>query len=141
MKRIIATVGPSLLNDIPLTEVHNPRNIYRINGAHGSIDDIENYICEIRTQVPDSEILMDLPGNKVRTANVDKAIAIKWRIFELGFHQTNYPDFYSLLNKGNVVWANDSTFEFTVDSIDIKQKVIRFLSKSTGYLENNKGFM
>ncbi len=140
MKRIIATVGPSLLNDIPLTEVHNPRNIYRINGAHGSIDDIENYICEIRTQVSDSEILMDLPGNKVRTANVDKAIAIKTgEFFELGFHQTNYPDFYSLLNKGNVVWANDSTFEFTVDSIDIKQKVIRFLSKSTGYLENNKG--
>ncbi len=140
MKRIIATVGPSLLNDIPLTEVHNPRNIYRINGAHGSIDDIENYICEIRTQVPDSEILMDLPGNKVRTANVDKAIAINsGEFFELGFHQTNYPDFYSLLNKDNVVWANDSTFEFTVDSIDIKQKVIRFLSKSTGYLENNKG--
>ena len=40
MKRFILTTGPALLHEVPLKEVHNARNIYRINGAHGNIDDI-----------------------------------------------------------------------------------------------------
>ena len=63
MKKIIATVGPSLLKKVSLNQVHNDRNIYRINGAHGTIDDIEGYILAIKDQVPEAVILMDLPGN------------------------------------------------------------------------------
>ena len=140
MKRIIATVGPSLLNAVPLTEVHHHRNIYRINGAHGSIDDVEQYIFEIKRQIEDAEILMDLPGNKVRTSNVDKPIHLqKGKTFELGFSQTNYKEFYSLLNLGDIVWANDSTFEFIVEQINLENRVILMRSKSNGHLENNKG--
>jgi pyruvate kinase len=140
MKRIIATVGPSLLHKVPITNVHNERNIYRINGAHGSIDEIEGYITAILDQVPEAEILMDLPGNKVRTANLAEPIRItKGEIFELGFEQTNYNQFYSHLNIGDIVWANDSIFEFSVHSIDAKRQAISFLSKSSGDLHNNKG--
>lgn len=140
MKKIIATVGPSLLHKVSLNKVHNDRNIYRINGAHGSIDDIEQYILAIIGQVPEAVILMDLPGNKVRTANLAEPIQIfKGETFELGFDQTNYNQFYSHLKIGDVVWANDSIFEFSVDSIDIDRRVISFLSKSTGDLHNNKG--
>jgi pyruvate kinase len=140
MKKIIATVGPSLLHKVPLNHVHNDRNIYRINGAHGSIDEIEEYIQTIKDQVPEAKILMDLPGNKVRTANLVKPIQIfKGKIFDLGFDQTNYNQFYSHLQIGDVVWANDSIFEFSVESIDIERQVISFLSKSTGDLQNNKG--
>ena len=63
----------------------------------------------------------------------------KGRVFELGFTQTNYKEFYTLLNVGDVVWANDSTFEFIVEQIDMEAGVIRLLSRSDGYLENNKG--
>ena len=140
MKKIIATVGPSLLHKVPIKNVHNDRNIYRINGAHGSISDIEEYILAILDQVPEAEILMDLPGNKVRTACLDKPIKItKGQLFELEFGQTNYNQFYRHLNIGDVVWANDSIFEFSVDSIDTKRQVISFLSKSSGDLLNNKG--
>ena len=140
MKKIIATVGPSLLHKVPITNIHNDRNIYRINGAHGSIDDIEAYILAILEQVPEAEILMDLPGNKVRTANLDEPIKItKGETFELGFAQTNYSQFYSHLNIGDIVWANDSIFEFCVHSIDADRQVISFLSKSSGDLHNNKG--
>ena len=59
MKRFILTVGPALLNEVPLTEVHDGRNIYRINGAHGSVEDVEQTILKIREQVPDADILMD----------------------------------------------------------------------------------
>ncbi len=140
MKRIIATVGPSLLHTVALNEVHNPRNIYRINGAHGTIDDIENYILAIRKQVPGASILMDLPGNKVRTAQFESPIVIRnGASFELGFNDTNYNQFYRHLNVGDIVWANDSTFEFRVEDIDLEAETIRFLSRSDGELHSNKG--
>ncbi len=70
MKKFILTVGPALLHEVPLSEIHSDKNIYRINGAHGSIQDIEGCIEEIRAQIPGAAILMDLPGNKVRTKDL-----------------------------------------------------------------------
>ena len=140
MKKIIATVGPSLLHEVKLDIVHHDRNIYRINGAHGTIDDIEQYILKIRQQIPDAGILMDLPGNKVRTANLVNPISVvKGQTFDLGFEQTNYNQFYQHLNVGDVVWANDSIFQFIVEKVDVKKQLITFLSMSTGDLHNNKG--
>ena len=48
MKRFILTTGPSLLHDIPITEIHSDKNIYRINGAHGSIGEICDTIDEMK---------------------------------------------------------------------------------------------
>ena len=70
MKKYILTVGPALGTEVPLRDVHSEKNIYRINGAHGSVEEIEGNIHRIRDQIPDAEILLDLPGNKVRTANI-----------------------------------------------------------------------
>lgn len=41
MKKFILTVGPALLHEVPLKDIHSNRNIYRINGAHGSAGDID----------------------------------------------------------------------------------------------------
>jgi len=141
MKRIIATVGPSLLHTTPLTEVHNERNIYRINGAHGSIGDIEEYILKIQSQVKTAQILMDLPGNKVRTADFPNGyIDIKENEeFSINFNQMNYKEFFKHLKAGDEVWANDSIFRFVVKNIDFELTKITFLSHSTGRLLNNKG--
>ncbi len=141
MKKIIATVGPSLLHTTPLKEVHNSRNIYRINGAHGTIEDIENYILEIKNQANNAKILMDLPGNKVRTADFEYGfIEIEEdKEFTIYFNQFNYHNVYKHLKIGDEVWANDSIFRFTVKDIDTKSKKIIFLSHSTGKLLNNKG--
>lgn len=139
MKRFILTTGPALLHEVPLKEVHSERNIYRINGAHGSIDDIEGYIQEIRRQIPDAEILMDLPGNKVRTKDLsDGGIRVEnGKEFTIPSECFNYTDFYKHLKPGMTAWANDSIFEFEVVSADDEE--IRFLSKSNGVLINNKG--
>ncbi len=141
MKKIIATVGPALLHATPLKDVHTDKNIYRINGAHGSIEDIEKYILEIRSQASDAKILMDLPGNKVRTANFENGyIDIeKDKEFSISFNQTNYQEFFQHLKVGADVWANDSIFRFSVKAIDIETAKITFLSHSTGRLLNNKG--
>jgi len=141
LKKIIATVGPSLLNTTPLSEIHNERNIYRINGAHGNIDDIEQYILKILTQQKDAKILMDLPGNKVRTAGFKNGFIDieKDKNFNLLFCQMNYNDFFKHIKVGDTVWANDSIFQFIVKNINIEDEMITFTSKSTGKLQNNKG--
>lgn len=138
MKKYILTTGPALLHEIKLNEIHNEKNIYRINGAHGSIKDIENTICEIRRQVEDAKILLDLPGNKIRTANIKSGIELyKGEKFEISCDNFNYKEFYRYLKPGMVAWANDSIFEFEVISAD-EDKIV-FLSKSDGILLNNKG--
>lgn len=138
MKKYILTTGPALLHEVRLDEIHSDKNIYRINGAHGSIQDIENTILEIRAQVPDAEILMDLPGNKVRTANIDQGIELhKGEEFEIASECFNYRDFYKHLKPGMTAWANDSVFEFEVISA-AREKIV-FLSRSDGVLINNKG--
>lgn len=141
MKKIIATVGPSLLHSVSLKEIHNERNIYRINGAHGSVKDIEKNILKIKAQVPNADILMDLPGNKVRTEGFENGyIDIEeGKDFILRFSQMNYKKFFKHIKRGDEVWANDSIFKFTVKYINIESAEITFLSHSTGKLLNNKG--
>lgn len=138
MKKYILTTGPALGHEVPLKEVHSDKNIYRINGAHGSVEDIEKTICNIRSQIPDAAILLDLPGNKVRTANIKEGIQLEsGRTFTLSSDQFNYRDFYRHLKPGMTAWANDSIFEFEVISAD--REKITFLSKSDGVLLNGKG--
>lgn len=139
MKKFILTVGPALLHEVPITEIHSDKNMYRINGAHGSIADIEGYIEEIRSQVPEAEILMDLPGNKVRTKDVPNngIELVKGEKFIIPNGCFNYSEFYHHLKPGMTAWANDSVFEFEVAAVDDEK--ITFLSKSDGILINGKG--
>lgn len=137
MKKIIATVGPSLLYKFPISKIHKNEYIYRINGAHGTDEDIIKYINEIRNQVKDAKILMDLPGNKIRT-NLNKPIQLeKEKSFYLESEELNYKDFYKHLKPGDEVFANDSVYHFTVT--EIQDKIIKFKSYSNGKLLTNKG--
>lgn len=139
MRKFILTVGPALLHEVPISEIHSNKNIYRINGAHGSILDIEGYIEEIRSQIPDAAILMDLPGNKVRTKDIPNngIELVKGEEFFIPNRCFNYPNFYHYLKPGMIAWANDSVFEFEVVKVDDEK--ITFLSKSDGVLINGKG--
>jgi pyruvate kinase len=138
MKKTILTVGPSFIYDNILKENHNEMYIYRINGAHGTIKDIEKYVHMIREQVPNADILLDLPGNKVRTANLMDPITLKkGESFFLSYNQTNFKEYYKYLKIGDIVYANDSIFKFEVKSI--KDGFIEFISFSDGILLNNKG--
>ena len=58
MEKIIATVGPSLLNKHPISELYSDDLIFRVNG-YGSISDITEYTLELEKKKRVS-ILMDL---------------------------------------------------------------------------------
>jgi len=138
MKKYILTTGPALANEVPLSRIHSEKNIYRINGAHGTVPEIEASVRNIRDQISDAKILMDLPGNKVRTANIQTGIQLeKGKTFRLSNEQFNYQGFYQHLKPGMTAWANDSVFEFEV--VSAGPEGIVFLSKSDGVLINNKG--
>ncbi|NPA55347.1 MAG: pyruvate kinase, partial [Epsilonproteobacteria bacterium] len=95
-----------------------------------------------KKQIPTAKILMDLPGNKVRTANFEYGfIEIEeGKTFDIYFYQFNYKDFFKHLKVGDIVLANDSIFKFEVKNIDYELAKVTFLSYSTGKLLNNKGF-
>lgn len=138
MKRFILTTGPSLLHAVPLQEVHSAKNIYRINGAHGTIEEIDATIAEIRRQVPQADIMIDLPGNKVRTRGFSEPLQVRQgETFDIPSDKFNYAGYYRHLKQGMTVWANDSTLKFIVESAD--EHKVSFLSCSTGELQNNKG--
>ncbi|EAI2145562.1 pyruvate kinase [Campylobacter lari] len=138
MQKYILTVGPSLGNKFKINEIHQDNFIYRINGAHGNLEDIKNTIFNIRNQNKSAKILIDLPGNKIRTANISEPIQVsKDQDFTLKTIQFNFKDFYKLIQPNMQVFANDSVFLFIVKSVSNKEIV--FTSKSNGLLLNNKG--
>lgn len=138
MEKVIVTVGPTLFKNGVLRSIHNNRYIYRINGAHGSINDIKENVAIIRNQIPSAQILIDLPGNKVRTKNIIHAIKLNVGTeFSLTSTDINYPDFFKHLTVGNIIWANDSTLKFEVLSVNSTEA--KLLSHSSGELKNNKG--
>ena len=138
MQKYILTIGPSLGGGVAICDIHQNNFIYRINGAHGSIESIKETIINLRKQKPDIDILIDLPGNKIRTTNIDEAIKIQRdKDFILTNSQFNFRDFYKLLKVGMEVHANDSTYLFIIKEITSERIV--FTSKSDGLLLNNKG--
>lgn len=139
MKKVIVTLGPAVLyNNSTIKEMDNNGFIYRINGAHGNIESVKEYIKEIRRQFSDPSILIDLPGNKIRTKNLIEPIRLqKNKKFRLTSHQTNYKDFFKYVKKDDVVLADDSTLKFVVE--DVSDDGISFISESEGLLLSNKG--
>jgi len=70
LKTVIVTVGPAILDFERLKIVHLPHYIYRINGAYGTIADIDRQVFLLRQSVQNPAILLDLPGNKIREPNM-----------------------------------------------------------------------
>lgn len=138
MQKFILTLGPSLGGKVCVSKIHQDNFIYRINGAHGTQDSISKIIKNVRDQVPSAEILMDLPGNKIRTAIKGDGIELKkGHNFKLKRENFNFDGFLDIAKIGDGVYANDSVFYFEV--VKNSGDEIEFLSHSNGILTNGKG--
>lgn len=140
MFQIITTVGPSLLTEKNIKKISQYKNcIYRINGAHVNKKQAIDIIKTIRKYDNNAKIMLDLPGNKIRTANLFDPIRIqKEEEFILSPNNITYPELYKFLNKGDVIFANDSLFKFEVKSIS-ENGDLTFVSYSDGLLISGKG--
>ena len=76
--RFICTIGPKTCDHESLARLHSAgMNIARVNGAHGSLDDVKAMILRLGRDLPRGvEILLDLPGNKIRTDNIPEPIPL-----------------------------------------------------------------
>ena len=71
MMKTLVTVGPNSLNGDNLTYFAGKTKLFRLNGSHSSIEWHKKAINMIRDISPDSFILMDIPGIKPRTENLE----------------------------------------------------------------------
>jgi len=137
--KVIVTLGPAVSDKKKLKSINECGEcIYRLNGAHFEKKQAARSIEQLRDILPDAKIMLDLPGNKVRTVELSEPIRlIKGECFNLYDYQINYSLFYTHLKKGDIVRANDSIF--TLEVVEINKTTIKLLSHSEGILLSNKG--
>jgi pyruvate kinase len=114
-------------------------NIARVNGAHGSLDDVKAMILGLKRDLPRGvEILLDLPGNKIRTDNIGEPLALAaGQEFVLKPQNLTYRPLYKSLKQGDMISAADGTIRLEVLAVegeDVKTLVI-----VGGRLGNRKG--
>jgi len=137
---IIVTVGPSLLSKIDkLVEIqHAGPCIFRLNGAHCSPEQLKIYNNVIKSVIPHAKVMIDLPGNKIRTANLPNKIQfLRGETITLWDTDFNYPGFPALVSTGTVILANDATLRFIVEKADDKSILLR--AEHDGELIGGKG--
>lgn len=136
---VIVTLGPSIEDQEILKAISacGPV-IFRLNGAHLSGKSALNLAISVREIIPNAKILLDLPGNKIRTTKLDKPIPFEKGVsFELPLSSINYAKFNEHIKVGDVIRAHDSVYALEV--ISIKSDSIEFISQTEGSLESNKG--
>lgn len=137
--KTIVTLGPAILSDHKLKKADEQGEcIYRINGSHVDENEVPNLVDKVRRILPRAKIMIDLPGNKIRTANLSEPIRlIRGERFFLNDYQINYPHFHERLKKGDRILANDSIF--TLEVVHKTSSGVELLSHSDGLLSSNKG--
>lgn len=138
--QVIATLNTHLLNKETLQGLQAAgATIFRINGSHIQPSELEIYSRAVRGALGSGvKLLVDLPGNKIRTGILSQPIILKsGGSFEIYASQFNYTKFLSHLSVGDVLLANDSLFKFRVESVNPEKATL--FSFTDGELKSNKG--
>lgn len=137
--KVIVTLGPAILDEDKIKKINSyGQCIYRINGAHTDEKQVGDIVSQVKSILPAAKIMIDLPGNKIRTENLSEPIRlIKGESFVIYDYEINYPEFCRILKRGDIIYANDSVFTFKV--IETSKSKIKLLSYSDGLLISNKG--
>lgn len=138
IKDIICTIGPGSLNEKILTGLKKEgMTIARINGSHGTIEEIDASIKKILSILPETKILLDLPGNKIRTTNIDPIAFIPGKTIVLKKEMLTFPELYTIVKPGKQILADDNTIIFEI--VDVQNTDIICNPQNEGILKPNKG--
>ena len=146
--RIVATIGPATNNTESLIALKKAgMSIARLNGSHNSLEWHAEIIKLINKILPDTPILLDIPGRKIRTTQlafepvfeIGDIVIITTDINFDGKEKVpvNYDQLHNDLEVGQTVLADDGTLKFTI--IDIKEKDIFLRAETPGCLKSRKG--
>lgn len=136
---VIVTLGPSSLKAETLKAIDRLGScIYRINGAHADAAKTRKIVKSVRAILGDPEIMIDLPGNKIRIQRLRHPIPLKaGQIVEIRPENLNYPEMYRLVKPGDVLHANDATCR--LEFRKLRGKTMLLKPQCDGKLLSNKG--
>lgn len=150
MKRtkIICTIGPRTESAECIGKLAEAgMDVARLNGSHSDLDWHAATIARIRQAAPQVPILLDIPGRKIRTGwlvhepsfGIGGVVVLTTDQSHDGRHKVpvNYPRLHEDLRAGHVVFADDGTLRFIVESIDGQD--IRCRAETAGQLKSRKG--
>jgi pyruvate kinase/choline kinase len=136
----IGTIGPKVANPKTLHALSAAgMKIARINGSHGSLDDVRHLIRTVRSHLGQAtSILLDLPGNKIRTNNLSTPVALRaGETFVLKPENLTFRALHSKLGPGDRISAADGAIQLVVTGIKDTDIVTEVLVG--GELANRKG--
>tara|TARA_B110000090_G_C13358748_1_gene437647 strand:- start:414 stop:1766 length:1353 start_codon:yes stop_codon:yes gene_type:complete len=111
MINTLVTIGPSSLNDTDIKYFSRKTNLFRLNGSHSDLEWHKSAILKIRKFSPDAFILMDIPGVKPRTNNIDVLKIEKGQKVSFGFESGIECDLHIDLTKNiPIIDCSPSTF-------------------------------
>ena len=150
MKRtkIVCTIGPRTESAEGIRAlVEAGMDVARLNGSHNSLDWHAATIARIRKVAPHVPILLDIPGRKIRTAQlaheptfaIGDMIILTTDTSHDGRHKVpvNYAGLHKDLRADNVILADDGTLRFVVEKVDGRD--IHCRAETGGQLKSCKG--
>lgn len=145
---IVCTIGPVTCNPDSLLKLKDAgMSVARLNGSHADIAWHTKAISMIKETLPDTPILLDIPGRKIRTAQltvepvfkVGETIVLTTEPDHDGREKisVSYGNLHNDLSVGDIVIADDGTLRFSV--IDITGRDITCRAEVNGQLKSRKG--
>ncbi|HEY6785291.1 MAG TPA: pyruvate kinase [Gemmatimonadales bacterium] len=146
--KIVATIGPQTRTPEVVRALANEgMNVARLNGSHGTLPWHADVIELLRRTVPDTPILLDVPGRKIRTGSLAKDVTFaagdEIRFSTDVEHPApgsvplNRDDVHEAVTPGMRILADDGTITLTVTAVRGREIVCR--AEVSGVLGSAKG--
>lgn len=146
--QIVATIGPVSASPEMLRQLEDAgMTVARLNGSHNELAWHAETIALIRKVLPNTPILLDIPGRKIRTTQliaeprfkVGDTIVLTTDTSYTGCEKVpvNYPSLHEDLAPGNIILADDGTLRFTVINVDDRDIYVQ--ADCDGRLRSRKG--
>ena len=148
INKIVATIGPVSANKESIKKLYKAgMSVARLNGSHSNLEWHAKTISLIKSTIPTLPILLDIPGKKIRTVqlefepefDVGDIIILTTLPGFLGKEKISINNLYlhESLSKGDIILADDGTLRFEVNKII--ENDIYCLAKTKGKLKSAKG--
>lgn len=146
--RIVATIGPATCTPEALKSLSVAgMSIARLNGSHNNLEWHAETIALLRKTLPDTPILLDIPGRKIRTAQLKiepHFLAGQTLVLTTDSHYKGTDkipltsaNLHEDLTAGDIILADDGTLRFTV--IELRGQDILCRTEVDGQLKSRKG--
>jgi len=145
--RIVCTLGPESATEAGIRALLGAgMTMARLNGSHNSLAWHGAAVARIRAIHGTLPILFDLPGTKIRTAQLEREpefavgdiLALSGaRSAGSGRVRVDCAAFHTLVRPGGTILADDGTLRFTVTAVEGADVLVR--AETAGRLRSRKG--